>query len=282
MPPLETPTALPTSVVPADLPIPDAVIRVWDLSFAYGAVPVLEGVNLEVGAGEFLGIVGPNAGGKSTLLKLILGLLAPQAGRIRVLGHPPATASRLIGYVPQYPSFPRDFPITVEQAVLLARIGGRERQHASASGLRNPLPGWLAALRPGGYGRADRAAAHQALEEVEAADLAQRRIGSLSGGQLQRVLLARALAGEPRILILDEPTANIDQRLEGDIFDLLRRLNARLTILVVSHDIGFISSYVGRVACVNRTLICHRTDAIDGQIIRDLYGESVRMVAHRH
>ncbi len=282
MPALETPTELPTSAVPTAIPIPDAVIRVWDLRFAYGAAPVLEGVNLEVGAGEFLGIVGPNAGGKSTLLKLILGLLVPQAGRIRVLGHPPAAASRLIGYVPQYPSFPRDFPITVEQAVLLARIGGRGRQHAGASGLRNPLPGWLAALRPGGYGRADRAAARQALEEVEAADLAQRRIGSLSGGQLQRVLLARALAGEPRILILDEPTANIDQRLEGDIFDLLRRLNARLTILVVSHDIGFISSYVGRVACVNRTLICHRTDAIDGQVIRDLYGESVRMVAHRH
>ncbi len=282
MPPLETPTELPTSAVPTAIPIPDAVIRVWDLHFAYGAAPVLEGVNLEVGAGEFLGIVGPNAGGKSTLLKLILGLLVPQAGRIRVLGHPPAAASRLIGYVPQYPSFPRDFPITVEQAVLLARVGGRGRQHAGASGLRNPLPGWLAALRPGGYGRADRAAARQALEEVEAADLAQRRIGSLSGGQLQRVLLARALAGEPRILILDEPTANIDQRLEGDIFDLLRRLNARLTILVVSHDIGFISSYVGRVACVNRTLICHRTDAIDGQVIRDLYGESVRMVAHRH
>ncbi len=282
MPPLETPTELPTSAVPTAIPIPDAVIRVWDLSFAYGAAPVLEGVNLEVGAGEFLGIVGPNAGGKSTLLKLIMGLLVPQAGRIRVLGHPPAAASRLIGYVPQYPSFPRDFPITVEQAVLLARIGGRGRQHAGVSGLRNPLPGWLAALRPGGYGQADRAAARQALEEVEAADLAQRRIGSLSGGQLQRVLLARALAGEPRILILDEPTANIDQRLEGDIFDLLRRLNARLTILVVSHDIGFISSYVGRVACVNRTLICHRTDAIDGQVIRDLYGESVRMVAHRH
>ncbi|MCO5760639.1 MAG: ATP-binding cassette domain-containing protein [Chromatiaceae bacterium] len=348
MPPLETPTELPTSAVPAAIPIPDAVIRVWDLSFAYGAVPVLEGVNLEVGGGEFLGIVGPNAGGKSTLLKLILGLLEPQAGRIRVLGQPPAAASRLIGYVPQYPSFPRDFPITVEQAVLLARIGGHARRHPGAAGhagiadrlsvttdspsalpggwrphpgtpapppatpanekgggfhaqgtiaghpreriaghfrdrgLRDPLPGWLAALRPGGYGRADRAAARQALEEVEAADLAQRRIGSLSGGQLQRVLLARALAGSPRILILDEPTANIDQRLEGDIFDLLRRLNARLTILVVSHDIGFISSYVGRVACVNRTLICHRTDAIDGQIIRDLYGESVRMVAHRH
>jgi len=293
-------------------PIVDAVIRVWDLSFAYGAASVLEGVNLEVGAGEFLGIVGPNAGGKSTLLKLILGLLEPQAGRIRVLGRPPAAASHLIGYVPQYPSFPRDFPISVEQAVLLARLGNTEGPHPDLHGRSSPastegggrapqspslgpragrprgadsregLAAWLAGLRPGGYGRADRAAARQALEEVEAGDLARRRIGSLSGGQLQRVLLARALACEPRILILDEPTANIDQRLEGDIFDLLRRLNARLTILVVSHDIGFISSFVGRVACVNRTLICHRTDAIDGHIIQDLYGEAVRMVAHRH
>ena len=291
MPLPEMPTPLPYATVATTLPIPDAVIRVWDLSFAYGAVPVLEGVNLEVGAGEFLGIVGPNAGGKSTLLKLILGLLEPQSGRIRVLGHPPAAASRLIGYVPQYPSFPRDFPITVEQAVLLARIGGiqgplptkgQRADQSRGTANRDPLPGWFAGLRPGGYSGADRAAARQALAEVEAEDLARRRIGSLSGGQLQRVLLARALAGEPRILILDEPTANIDQRLEGDIFDLLRRLNQRLTILVVSHDIGFISSYVGRVACVNRTLICHRTDAIDGQIIRDLYGESVRMVAHRH
>jgi len=285
------PTPLPNATVATTLPIPDAIIRVWDLNFAYGAVPVLEAVNLEIGAGEFLGIVGPNAGGKSTLLKLILGLLEPQSGRIRVLGHPPAAASRLIGYVPQYPSFPRDFPITVEQAVLLARIGGiqgplptkgQRADQSRGTANRDPLPGWFAGLRPGGYSGADRAAARQALAEVEAEDLARRRIGSLSGGQLQRVLLARALAGEPRILILDEPTANIDQRLEGDIFDLLRRLNQRLTILVVSHDIGFISSYVGRVACVNRTLICHRTDAIDGQIIRDLYGESVRMVAHRH
>ena len=287
----DMPTPLPNATVATTLPIPDAVIRVWDLSFAYGAVPVLEGVNLEVGAGEFLGIVGPNAGGKSTLLKLILGLLEPQSGRIRVLGHPPAAASRLIGYVPQYPSFPRDFPITVEQAVLLARIGGSQgclpakgqrADQSRGTANRDPLPGWFAGLRPGGYNAADRAAARQALAEVEAEDLARRRIGSLSGGQLQRVLLARALAGEPRILILDEPTANIDQRLEGDIFDLLRLLNQRLTILVVSHDIGFISSYVRRVACVNRTLICHRTDAVDGQIIRDLYGESVRMVAHRY
>ena len=135
---------------------------------------------------------------------------------------------------------------------------------------------------PGGYTKADREATRAALDEVEAGDLAGRQIGSLSGGQLQRMLLARALVSEPAVLILDEPTANIDLRLESDIFDLLKRLNARMTILVVSHDVGFISSYVTRVACINRTLVCHRTDAIDGQVIQKLYAEPVRMVAHRH
>jgi zinc transport system ATP-binding protein len=111
-------------------------------------------------------------------------------------------------------------------------------------------------------------------------DLAHRRIGTLSGGQLQRVLLARALVAEPTILILDEPTANIDERMEGDIFDLLARLNGRLTILVVSHDIAFISGYVDRVACLNRTLVCHTTERVDGDLVHRLYGENVRQVAH--
>lgn len=238
------------------------VIRIADLSFSFGLAPVLRGINLEVAKGEFLGLVGPNAGGKSTLLKLVLGLLRPQSGHIEVLGTTPREARRRVGYVPQYPSFQRDFPVSVEQVVLMGRLG------------LTPALGW--------YRRADRAAARLALREVEAADLARRRIGTLSGGQLQRVLLARALVGEPEVLILDEPTANIDQRVEGDIFDLLAALNARLTILVVSHDIAFISSYVGRVACLNRTLVCHRTDAIDGDLVHRLYGESVRSVAHTH
>ncbi|MFY9974711.1 MAG: ABC transporter ATP-binding protein [Chromatiaceae bacterium] len=237
-------------------------IRIEGLSFSFGLAPVLQDIDLEVFRGEFMGLVGPNAGGKSTLLKLILGLLRPQSGRIRVLGAAPVEARRRVGYVPQYPSFQRDFPISVEQVVLLGRLGS------------TPSLGW--------YRRADREAALHALAEVEAADLARRRIGTLSGGQLQRVLLARALVGEPQILILDEPTANIDQRAEGDIFDLLAMLNARLTILVVSHDIAFISSYVDRVACLNRTLVCHRTDAIDADLIHQLYGEAVRSVAHRH
>lgn len=246
------------------------VIEVEDVTFSFGAAPVLERISLHVSNGEFLGIVGPNAGGKSTLLRIILGLLDPHAGRVRVLGKAPREARRRLGYVAQYPSFPRDFPITVEQAVLLGRLGTSARR------------GWMDALLPGFFTRRDRQVVAQSLEEVEADGISGRQIGSLSGGQLQRVLLARALAAEPEILILDEPTANIDQRLESDIFDLLKVFNRRMTILVVSHDVGFISSYVTRVACINRTLVCHHTNDIDGQVIQDLYGENVRMVAHRH
>jgi zinc transport system ATP-binding protein len=152
--------------------------------------------------------------------------------------------------------------VTVEQVVLMGRLG----------------PGRLL----GGYRARDRELARWVMTQTEIADLAHRRIATLSGGQLQRVLVARALACEPRILILDEPTANIDMRVESDIFDLLRVLNERMTILVVSHDVAFISAYVQRVACVNRTLLCHATESIDGQVIQDLYGGEVRYVAHVH
>ncbi len=248
----------------------NSVIDIFSLNFSYGSVPTLSEIDLLVDEGEFLGIVGPNAGGKSTLLKLMLGLLQPQSGSIRVLDRSPRAASRLVGYVPQHPSFPRDFPITVEQVVQLGRLGLRQ------GGTRSRT------LWPEQVSGADRDAVHRALAKVEATDTAMRQIGSLSGGQLQRVLLAQALVSDPRILILDEPTANIDQRLEGEIFDLLKVLNERTTIVVVSHDVAFISPYVDRVACVNRTLVCHRTDAIDGAVIQALYGEPMRMIAHSH
>jgi zinc transport system ATP-binding protein len=240
--------------------VTDPVIALDGVNFAYGAVPVLSDLSFTIGRGEFVGLVGPNAGGKSTLLKLILGLLTPQSGQVRVLGRTPREARRRLGYVPQHPTFARDFPISVEQLVLLGRLG------------LGPTLGW--------YRATDRAAARAALAEVEALDLAGRRIGTLSGGQLQRVLLARALVGEPEVLILDEPTANIDQRMEGDIFELLAALNARLTILVVSHDIAFISGYIGRVLCLNRTLVAHETAAIGADLIHRLYHAEVRAVDH--
>ncbi|WP_260291802.1 metal ABC transporter ATP-binding protein [Sedimenticola hydrogenitrophicus] len=239
-----------------------SVVSLSNVSFSYGGPRVLDGVNLEVEEHEFLGIVGPNAGGKSTLLKLMLGLLEPLRGEVRVLGKPPQRSRTQVGYVPQYPQFSRDFPITVEQTVMMGRLG--------MSGLF------------GNYRRHDRAVARQAMAETEVLDLAARQLCTLSGGQLQRVLVARALACEPRILMLDEPTANIDMRVETEIFDLLKRFNKRMTIIVVSHDIGFISGYVNRVACLNRTLICHHTAAIDGDTIRSLYDADVKMVEHRH
>ncbi len=246
------------------------VIRIRDLSFGFGDLSVLEHIDLAVQEREFLGIVGPNAGGKSTLLKLILGLLEPARGGIEVLGKRPAAARHQIGYVPQYPGFARDFPITVRQVVELGLLGRRADRG---------LLGCLLPMRPNGEGRAR---VERALREVEIESLAARQIGCLSGGQLQRVLLARALVADPRILLLDEPTSNVDQRAENEIFDLLKTLNERMTILVVSHDIAFVSSYVNRVACINRTLLCHPTAEIDGDLIHELYGEHVSMVAHRH
>jgi zinc transport system ATP-binding protein len=240
----------------------DPLISIRDVSFSYSGPTILEHVSLEIQEGEFLGVVGPNAGGKSTLLKLVLGLLQPLSGSVRVLGRRPAAASRQVGYVPQYPAFSRDFPITVRSAVLMGRLGNSR---------------WY-----GGYNRQDHAVAQRAMLETEVADLAERQLLTLSGGQLQRVLVARALACEPRILILDEPTSNIDMRVETDIFDLLRILNQRMTIIVVSHDIAFISRYVDRVACLNRTLICHHTSSIDGKVINELYGSDVHMVEHVH
>lgn len=236
------------------------VIELDSVSFRYGGPMILENVTLTVEKGEFLGVVGPNGGGKTTLLKLMLGLLDPTQGAVRVMGGMPAEARRQVGYVPQFVTFRRDFPISVEETVLLGRLG----------------------LAPtlGSYSKADREAARQAMVETEVLEFRRRSLSALSGGELQRVLIARALATDPKLLLLDEPTANIDLRVEKDIFDLLRQINARATVVVVSHDIGFISRYVTRIACLNRTLICHTTSEITGEVIAELYGRPVSMVRH--
>jgi zinc transport system ATP-binding protein len=241
---------------------PPPVISIEGVSFSYDGVQAIEGITLDVADGEMLGIVGPNGGGKSTLLKIILGLLAPDRGKVTVFGRPPAEGRRAIGYVPQSASFPRNFPISVEDAVLLGRLG--------------------CTRSVGGYSREDRRVAAEVMEKAEVGELRKRPLGDLSGGQLQRVLIARALACRPRLLILDEPTAHMDLRFEEDVFELLKELNGTMTMVVVSHDMGFISHYVTRAACLNRTLVCHQTVAITQETMDKLYGAPVRIIHHDH
>lgn len=238
----------------------DPVIHLDHLHFHYGNQLVLEDICLDIQREEFLGIVGPNGSGKTTLLKLILGLLTPSSGQIQVLGQNPVQARMRIGYVPQFATFEKSFPIRVRDTVLQGRLG------KTSTVL--------------GYRAHDREHARAAMQETEILDLAHRPISALSGGQLQRVMIARALASDPEILILDEPTANIDPRVEEGVFDLLKRLNERVTVLLVSHDIGFISRYINRVVCLNKTLVCHKTSEIDGETIRRLYGSPMQMVHH--
>ncbi|HIK58260.1 MAG: metal ABC transporter ATP-binding protein [Nitrospinaceae bacterium] len=240
----------------------DSVITVKDLHFSYGGPKILENVEINIRRNEFIGMVGPNGSGKTTLLKIIMGVLTPDKGSVKVLGNPPSQSVKEIGYMPQLTPFSRDFPINVEEVVLMGRLG-----KTSSIGFFN---------------KADKRAAEKAMNDVEILDLCKRTIGSLSGGQLQRVLIARALTCEPKIMILDEPTANVDMKIEKDIFDLLKQLNEKVTIIVVTHDIGFISQYIDRVACINRTLICHPTSELTGETIENMYGTHMHMVHHHH
>lgn len=239
----------------------NTVIRVEDLSFAYGNIPVLEDVSFSIKREDFVCIVGPNGGGKTTLLRLILGLLQPDRGSIRVLSQPPEAARRRVGYMPQRAELDSQFPMRACDVVLMGR-------------LRN--------TKLGPFRRADRNTVAAALDEVGMADLAKRSFSALSGGQRQRVLIARALACEPEILLLDEPTANLDPLVQDEMNDLLNRLNERLTVILVSHDVGFVAQYVKTVVCVNRTVAVHTAESVTGDSIRELYGHDVRLVQHRH
>jgi zinc transport system ATP-binding protein len=240
----------------------DSVIKIKNLDFSFGGPKILENIEIDIQRNEFIGMVGPNGSGKTTLLKIIMGVLTPDKGTVKVLGNPPSQSVQEIGYMPQFTPFSRDFPISVEETVLMGRLG-----KTSSIGFFN---------------KADRLAAEKAMNDVEILDLRKRVIGSLSGGQLQRVLIARALTCEPQIMILDEPTANVDMKVEKDIFDMLKQLNEKITIIVVTHDIGFISQYIDRVACINRTLICHPTSELTGETIENMYGSHVHMVHHHH
>jgi zinc transport system ATP-binding protein len=215
-------------------------------------------VNLTVRQKDFMAIIGPNGGGKTTLLKLVLGLLTPLKGTVRVDGKSPQDASPCIGYVPQDVHTNRSFPITVIDVVLMGKLNPKKRlSRRSAANRRDALA---------------------ALERMEMAAYADKKIGMLSGGQRQRVFIARALLSRPKLLLLDEPTASIDTKGQADFYQLLKELNHEITVLVVSHDLLVTSRYVKSVACVNKKLHYHDQAEITGDILETMYPCTVEEV----
>ena len=241
----------------------DPVIEVRNVSFSYGATPVLEDVSMTVLERERVCIVGPNGGGKTTLLRLLLGQLRPARGEVRIFGLPPEQARLRIGYMPQRSEYDALFPVTVMDVALMGRLG--------QPGLRGRV-GW--------YGGGDRRAARAALEQVHMESLARKPFAALSGGQRQRVLIARALCCQPELLLLDEPTASVDSLVEARLFDELRQLGQRMTIVLVSHDLGFVTNLVERVICVNRQAVAHPASSLTAELIRDMYRGDVNVVRH--
>jgi len=236
------------------------VVSIENLWVRLDGRTVLEDVNLEVKEGDFLGLIGPNGGGKTTLLRAILGLIKPSRGRVLVLGTSPEAARKRVGYLPQKSLFDQKFPISALEVVMMGRYG--------KMGLF------------GRYSSEDRDAALAALSAVRMQEHADREIGSLSGGQQQRIFVARALVSDPDLLLLDEPANGIDSSRQREFYELLSELNEKMTIIMVSHDISAVSTYVKKIACVNRRLFYHSSKELTAEDIEKAYECPVEMIAH--
>lgn len=226
----------------------------------YDGAAILKDVTFSLEAGDSLGIIGPNGGGKTTLLKAILGLVRLSGGSVRVFGRGPEKARGLVGYVPQISSFDPDFPLTVWDCVLLGRLA------------RKRMFQW--------FDRTDRKLAEQSLKTVGMYGFRDRPIGKLSGGQRQRVFIARALASEPRMLLLDEPMASIDPKMRTGLEDLLQELRRHMTLVMVTHDIAALAHQVNKMACLNVVLYFHGTREILKEHLEEVYQCPVDMIHH--
>ncbi len=236
------------------------IVRLHKVRVQYNDLPVLEDISLSIMAHDFLGIIGPNGGGKSTLLKVILGLVKPVSGTVSVFGKAPEQVRSRIGYVSQRPSFDRDFPASVRDVMMMGRY--------SKSGMFHR------------YTQLDRDAVDNALVRVGMSEFQNKQIGRLSGGQQQRVFVARALVSQPELLLLDEPTASIDPAMQTEFYDLLKRLKENLAIVMVSHDIGAVSVYVDKIACLNGQLYYHGSKEITPEILEATYKCPVQLITH--
>ncbi len=244
----------------------ETVIELEHVFFAYQHHLILEDVSLEVQRGEFLAIIGPNGAGKTTLLKLMLGLLKPQKGNIYLFGKPISLWNKTknrIGYVPQTVKIDTSFPINVKEFVMTGRYG--------------MLRG---AARPQ---RGDWQIVEKVIGEIGIAKVAHRQIGELSGGQRQKMLIARALAGEPEVLILDEPMTAIDPESMEGVYELLKRLHQQnFTIITVSHDVGVVAQYSDNIACVNRKVVKHGRpeEVLQEEVLTAMYGKEAALFHH--
>lgn len=235
---------------------------VWckNVDFSYNGAKVLENADFKIGSRDFVCMVGPNGGGKTTLLKILLGLLEPDRGEVRIFGAPPEQMRQRIGYFPQNTDFDPLFPVTALDVVLMGRLA------------RNRWRGF--------FGNQDKEMARKALDEVGLLQKAGKNFFGLSGGQRQRVLIARALACDPDLLFLDEPIPNLDYMAEREIHDLLEELNERLTIVLVSHEFLFASRLAKSILCVNRTVAVHPTHDITAESMRNMFGDDLKVIRH--
>lgn len=238
----------------------NSVITFEQVWAGYKGIPVIEDINLVVEELDFIGIIGPNGGGKTTLLKVLLGLIPPIKGEVKIFNRCVKLGRKFIGYVPQLLEFDRDFPVRVDDVVRMGRLDKRRLLHR--------------------YNDQDETIVTRSLEQVGMLQKRSHFVRELSGGERQRIYIARALASEPQILLLDEPTANVDGKFQKSIYDLLKELNDYMTILMISHDLGAVSTYVKTVGCLNHHLIYHQDKLITAEMIEQTYKCPVDLIAH--
>jgi zinc transport system ATP-binding protein len=234
------------------------LVEVRNIYFSYNGVPVLEDINLDVMEKDIMAIMGPNGGGKTTLLKIILGLIKPSSGEVLVFGRRPEKERRRIGYLQQSPDIDLGFPLDVFGTVLMGRYRGPAKRYTSE----------------------DIEAVEEALDMVDMADYSKRHISMLSGGQLQRVLIARAIVRQPELLMMDEPLSNIDAGTQRYVYELFSKLSRKMAVVFVTHDISAVSTYVEKVACLNRRLYYHGPKEGSLGKLEDTYGCPIEMIAH--
>ncbi|HEX4840418.1 MAG TPA: metal ABC transporter ATP-binding protein [Rhabdochlamydiaceae bacterium] len=230
-------------------------IKSNNLWFQYEDTPILENVSFVIAVGEFVGVFGPNGGGKTTLLKLLLGFLKPQKGSVEILGESPKAAREKMGYVPQISHLDRQFPITVLEVVMMGCLD------------RSP---WHS------YTKDAKEKAREALKDVDMLDFQNDSFGTLSGGQAQRVLIARALVSKPSILLLDEPTASVDATAEESIYKLLHHLKGIMTIVMVTHDLQVMMQQVDRFICVHKEVTSYSQAQVCDHFAQGLYHPPLR------